>query len=97
MVVLGGNGRGLVVVLGGNGGVSSISLQNYDQFSFPNRKKELEAKLVVVVEGNGRNQGVRGFELKGYFLLTDGSIQKREIEDKFVFRPPFIPIKISLE
>ena len=40
---------------GGNEKVSSISLQNYNQFSFPNRRKQLKTKLVVVVEGYGRN------------------------------------------
>ena len=46
---------GLVVVLRGNGSVSSISLHNYDQFSFQLFTSIRSAKLVVVLEGNGRN------------------------------------------
>ena len=37
------------------------------------------------------------FELREYFLLTGGSIQKREMEKKFVFRPLFIPLRIAFE
>ena len=53
VVVLEGKGTGLAIVFGGNGRVSSTSLQKYDQFRFPNRRKQLKTKLVVVVEGNG--------------------------------------------
>ena len=66
-----------------NGRNSSISPQNYDQTSS--------------FSFQNYDQGVQGFELKCYFLLTDGSIKKSEMEEKFAFRPPFIPLRISLE
>ena len=53
--VLEGKGRGLFVVLRGNGRVASVSLHNYDQFSFHLVASIRSAKLVVVLEGYGRN------------------------------------------
>ena len=73
VVVLDGKGRGLVVVLGGNGRVYSISLLNYDQFSFPKRRKQLRTKLVVVMEGNGRNSSIspQNYDQASSFFLPE--------------------------
>ena len=58
VVVLEGKGRSLVIVLRGNERVSSISLHNYDQFSFQLSFSIRKTKLVVVLEGNGRNSSI---------------------------------------
>ena len=78
----------------GNGRNSSISPQNYAQTSSFSLKNYDQTSSFSF---QNYDQGVQGFELKGYFLLTGGSIQKSEMEEKFIFRPPFIPLRISLE
>ena len=71
--------------MGGNGRNSSISLKTTTKL-FP-----------CSFSFKNYDQGVQGFKLKGYFLVTGGSIKKSGMEEKFVFRPPFIPLRISLE